>query len=159
MAIERIKILGAVLELPAKHVLPIQPIHCENGPNGLNWQFCLAGSSKVAPTILIFSIAMGTDYSFELISIVHWLPQFFMHNKSIIGRVSVGRSSSNANQHVRKRSIFFPRVHPGNGLKESWQPEEVDDMRGPLCYWTTLFNSRNQLWKISWYYTSIWDTL
>ena len=65
---------------------------------------------------------------------------------------SVGRSSSNANQHVRKRSIFFPRVHPGNGLKESWQPEEVDDMRGPLCYWTTLFNSRNQLWKISWCY-------
>ena len=32
---------------------------------------CLAGSSKTAPTILIFSIAMGADYSFELISIVH----------------------------------------------------------------------------------------
>jgi hypothetical protein len=29
-----------------------------------------AGSSETAPTILIFSIAMGT-YSFELISIVH----------------------------------------------------------------------------------------
>ena len=67
--------------------LPIQPIYHENGPNGLNWQCCLAGSSKTAPTILIFSIAMGADYSFELISIVHSVPQFFMHNKSILGRV------------------------------------------------------------------------
>jgi hypothetical protein len=31
----------------------------------------LCGSSKMAPTILIFSIALGADYSFELISIVH----------------------------------------------------------------------------------------
>ena len=57
MAIEKIKILGAVLELPAKQhcqFLPIQPIHLENGPNGLNWQCCLAGSSKTAPRILIF---------------------------------------------------------------------------------------------------------
>ena len=34
-----------------------------------------------------FSIATGADYSFELISIVHWVPQFFMHNKSILGVV------------------------------------------------------------------------
>jgi hypothetical protein len=33
----------------------------------IGWQCCLAGSSKTAPTILIFSIAMGDDYSFELI--------------------------------------------------------------------------------------------
>ena len=53
-------------------VLPIKPtIYCENGPNGLNWQCCLAGSSKTAPTILIFSIVIGADYSFELITIVH----------------------------------------------------------------------------------------
>ena len=57
MAIEKIKILGAVLELPA---LPIQPIYLKIGPN---WQCCLAGSSKTAPRILIFSIAMGIDYS------------------------------------------------------------------------------------------------
>ena len=74
MAVEKIKILGAVLELPAKQhcqFLPIQPIHRENEPNGLNWQCCLAGSFKTAPTIWIFSIAMGAHYSFELISIVH----------------------------------------------------------------------------------------
>ena len=32
--------------------------------NGLDWQCCLAGSSKRAPRILIFSIAMDADYSF-----------------------------------------------------------------------------------------------
>ena len=25
-------------------LMPIQPIYPENGPNGLNWQFCLAGT-------------------------------------------------------------------------------------------------------------------
>ena len=72
MTIEKIKILGAVFELPAQQYcqfLPIQPIYLENGPNGLYWQCCLAGSSKPAPRILIFSIAMGADYSIELISI------------------------------------------------------------------------------------------
>ena len=67
MTIEKTKILGAVLELPAKQYcqfLPSQPIYLENGPNGLYWQCYLAGSSKTAPRILIFSIAMGADYSF-----------------------------------------------------------------------------------------------
>ena len=31
------------------------------------------------------AIAMGANYSFELIYIVHWVTQFFMHNKSILG--------------------------------------------------------------------------
>ena len=64
MAIENIKILGAVLELPAKQ-------HCQFSPfgpifevNGLDWQCYLAGSSKTAPRILIFSIAMGAKPSF-----------------------------------------------------------------------------------------------
>ncbi len=67
MAIEKIKILGAVLELPAKQ-------HCQFSPfgpifevNGLDWQCYLAGtSSKTAPRILIFSIAIGADYSYEM---------------------------------------------------------------------------------------------
>ena len=66
MAIEKIKILGAVLELPAKQ-------HCQFSPfgpifevNGLDWQCYLAGSSKTAPRILIFSIAIGADYSYEV---------------------------------------------------------------------------------------------
>ena len=30
--------------------------------NGLNWQCCLAGSSKMAPRIFIFSIVLGAEY-------------------------------------------------------------------------------------------------
>ena len=88
MAIEKIKILGAVLELPAKQ-------HCQFSPfgplcevNGLDWQCYLAGSSKKAPRILIVSIAMGADYSFELISIETYAPQFIVYNKLFLGSVS-----------------------------------------------------------------------
>ena len=70
MAIEKIKILEAVLKLPAKQ-------HCQ-----LNWQCCLAGSSKTAPRILIFSIAMGADYSYEAKNSEIWAPAFFKHNNS-----------------------------------------------------------------------------
>jgi hypothetical protein len=64
MAIEKkkIKILGAILELPAKQHCQFslfQPIHRENGPNGLNWQCCLDGSSKTAHRILIFFNCRG----------------------------------------------------------------------------------------------------
>ena len=55
--------------------------------NRLSWQCCLAGISKIAPRILIFSIAMGADYSFELIFLVHWVPQFIGHNKSFLDSV------------------------------------------------------------------------
>ena len=79
MAIEKIKILGA---------LPIQPIHRKNGPNWPNWQCCLAGSSKTAPRILIFLIAMGVDYSIELISIETYVPQLIGHNKIFLGSVN-----------------------------------------------------------------------
>ena len=65
-----------------------QPIYRENGLNGLNWQCCLAGSSKTAPRILIFSMVMGADYSFELISTDTYASQFNGHNKFFLGSVS-----------------------------------------------------------------------
>ena len=71
MAIEKIKILGGRFRATSNTALPIQPICPIFAVNRLNWQCCLAGSSKTAPRILISSIAMGADYSFELISIVH----------------------------------------------------------------------------------------
>ena len=87
MAIKKIKILGAVLELPAKQ-------HCQFsqfGPifevNGLDWQCFLAGSSKTAPRILIFSITIGAKPSFQLKSIAIWAPAFFMHDNSFIATV------------------------------------------------------------------------
>ena len=47
--------------------LPIHPIWPIFLVDRLKWQCCLAGSFKTAPKILIFSMAMGADYSFELI--------------------------------------------------------------------------------------------
>ena len=51
MTIEKIKILGAVLGLPAKQQCQSSPFTSKIGPNGLNWQCCLAGRSKTAPSI------------------------------------------------------------------------------------------------------------
>ena len=65
----------------------IQPIHQENGPNGLNWQRCLAGSSKTAPRILIVTMTVGANYLFELISIETYALQFIGYNKLFLGSV------------------------------------------------------------------------
>ena len=62
-------------------------IYSKNGPNWLNWQCCLAGSSKTAPRILIFSIAVGADYSFELIYIETFASPFIGHNDLFLGSV------------------------------------------------------------------------
>ena len=62
--------------------------YLENGPNGLNWHCCLAGSSKTAARILIFSIAMGANYSFEVKNIKIWTPAFFKHNNSFVATVN-----------------------------------------------------------------------
>ena len=67
--------------------LPIQPIYLKIGPNWPNWQCCLAGSYKTAPRILIFSIAMGADYSFYVKSIATYAPAFLGHNNSVLARV------------------------------------------------------------------------
>ena len=87
MAIEKIRILGAVLELPAKQ-------HCQFSPfgpifevNWLGWQCYLAGSSKTAPRILIFSIAIGADHSYEEKNSDIRAPAFFKHNNSFIATV------------------------------------------------------------------------
>ena len=78
------------MELPDKQhcqFLPIQSIHLENSPNGLNWQCCLAGSSKTAPRILIFSIAMGANYSCKLIFFETYSPQYIGDKKFFLGSV------------------------------------------------------------------------
>ena len=53
----------------------------------LNWQCCLAGSSKTAPRILIFSIAIGADYSFHVKTIETHARAFMTLNILAIGRV------------------------------------------------------------------------
>ena len=42
----------------------------------------------MAPRILTFSIAMGPDYSFELISIEAYAPKFIGHNKIFLNGVT-----------------------------------------------------------------------
>ena len=59
--LKKIKILGAILELPGKLHFQFSPFSV----NGLDWQCCFAGSFKTAPRILISLFAMGADYSFD----------------------------------------------------------------------------------------------
>ena len=89
MAIEKIQILGAVLELPAKQHCQFRPFGAIFELNGLDWHCCLAGSSKTAPRILIFSIAIGVDYSYEVKNSEIWAPTFYKHNNSFIAAVSI----------------------------------------------------------------------
>ena len=67
--------------------LPIQSIWPNFLVNGPNWQCCLAGNSKMGPRILIFSIAMGANYSFYMKSIATFAPAFFGYNNSVLARV------------------------------------------------------------------------
>ena len=92
--IERMKILGAVLplELPAKH-------HCQSSPFISNWpnrQYYLAGRSKTAPSILIFSIALDADYSSYVKSIATFALIFFGYIILVLARVTCkgGRESA-----------------------------------------------------------------
>ena len=95
--------MGAIWELPAKQ-------HCQFGPilevNGLDWQRYLAGSSKTAPRILIFSIAIGANYSYEMKNSKIKGPAFFKHNNSFIATVSVQQLCSQEDES--KKQIITP---------------------------------------------------
>ena len=84
MAIEKIKILGAVLELPAKPHCQFSPFGLFFEVNGLDWQCYLAGSSKTAPRILI---AIGADYSFNVKSGFSIAPACSLHNNFDVASV------------------------------------------------------------------------
>ena len=62
MAIEKIKILGAVLELLAKQYCLSSLFISKLGSNWPNRQCYLAGSSKMAPRIFMFLIILGAKY-------------------------------------------------------------------------------------------------
>jgi hypothetical protein len=82
--IEKMKILGVVFELPAKQHCAIWPIWPIFEVNGLDWQCCLAGSSKTASRIFIFSIILGAEYSFYMKSIATYAPTFLEYNNSVL---------------------------------------------------------------------------
>ena len=64
MTMEKIKILGDVLEL--------------------DWQCCSAGSPKTAPRIFIFSIVLGAGHLSYVISIANFVLTFFWYIISVL---------------------------------------------------------------------------
>ena len=67
------------------------PAHFHSKPsfevNGLDWHCCLAGSSKRAPRILIFSIAVGAEYLSYVKSIATFAPTFYGYIISVLASV------------------------------------------------------------------------
>ena len=57
--------------------------------NGLDWQCCLAGSSKTAPRIFIFSIVLGAEYLSYVKFIATFAPTFFGYIISVLDSVTV----------------------------------------------------------------------
>ena len=53
----------------------------------MDWQCCLAGSSKRAPRVLIFSIAMGAEYLSYVKSIATFALTFFGYIISVLASV------------------------------------------------------------------------
>ena len=67
MAIEKSKSWGPFWSyIPTKQHCQVSPFGPIFEVNGLDWQCYLAGRSKTAPRILIFSITIGVDYSYEM---------------------------------------------------------------------------------------------
>ena len=67
--------------------MPIQPIWPIFVVNGLDWQCCLAGSSKASPRILVSSTAIGANYSFEAKNVEICVSAFFKHNNYSVATV------------------------------------------------------------------------
>ena len=144
MEIERIKILAAVLELPAKQHYQFSPFGPIFEVNGLDWHCCLAGSSKTAPRIFIFSIAFVADYSYELKNSETWAPTFFKHNNSFIATVYHEKSEAAPEKLDMRVQINWlieyismctvnksVRFLISAGLNRFWLHYENTYMRGP----------------------------
>ena len=67
--------------------LPIWPICPSFEVNGLDWQRCLAGSSKTAPKIFIFSNFLGAEYLSFIKSIATFALTFFRYIISVLASV------------------------------------------------------------------------
>ena len=67
--------------------MPIWPIGPNFEVNGLDWQCCLADSSKTAPRILIFLIAMDADNQFYVKFIANYAPILFWFIISVLAMV------------------------------------------------------------------------
>ena len=77
--------------------------------NGLDWHCCLAASSKRAPRILIFSIAMDADYAFYVKSIETHVRAFLPLNISAVSSVSEETIHSGEKMipHMEAKTVYF----------------------------------------------------
>ena len=82
------KILGALLELPAKQHCQSSPFTSNLGQNWPNRQCCLAGSSKRAPRIFIYSNVLGAEYLSYVKSIATYAPTFLRYIISVLATVT-----------------------------------------------------------------------
>ena len=83
MAIEKIKILGALLELPAKQ-------HCRFGQL----------APKQLPGFSFFSIVLGAKYSSYVKSIATFAPTFYGHIISVLASVISKAKREETNKYV-----------------------------------------------------------
>ena len=67
-----------------------------------NWYF---SSSKMAPGILLFSIAMAPDYSFDVKNICIWAAAIFKHNNSFIATVCCPGTSNRPRQQTKLHPV------------------------------------------------------
>ena len=72
---------------------------------GLLRQRYLAGSSIMAPRILIFSIVIGAEYSSELIFMPTWVPAFYAHNDLFQGGANSLTISEKSNSHKSSETL------------------------------------------------------
>ena len=118
MAIRKIKIMGAVLELPAKQRCQFSPLTSKIGPNGLNWQCCLVG--KQLQTALsffdFFNCHCSAKPSFQVKSIATLTPTFFTHNNSFIANVQL---------HVILFLSFFVNANMQCGIKMMFESQYI----------------------------------
>ena len=80
--------------------MPIWPIWSNFEVIGLNWQCCLAGSSKTAPRIFIFSIVLGAENLSYVKSIETHARAFLTLNILFIGTVFF-QDSEETNQSAK----------------------------------------------------------
>ena len=123
--------------------LPIQSIWPIFAVNRLNWQCCLAGSSKTAPRILIFSTAIGAKPSFYMKFIVIYAPAFFGYNNPVLATVPSLASVTlvQSNPFPQQTSSSATPIggilhgsssigHPGELVSAIWgQPERLPTLR------------------------------
>ena len=88
MALEKNQNPGSPFGATSKTTLPIWPIWPNFEVNGLDWQCCLAGSSKRAPRIFIFSIVLGAKYLSFVKFIATRAPTFLGYTISVLAHVS-----------------------------------------------------------------------